>query len=98
MLRHLSYPQLALPAGVGVGITLHKARNPPAQGRVLPFSPLAGLEMKLPALGCWGWQYYLGHVCALVHMLRIIVCGSVILQCFYVLRNKLLKLQSQSAT
>lgn len=40
-----------------VWITLqNKARKPPTQGRALTFSPLAGLQLKPPALGHWRWH------------------------------------------
>lgn len=52
MLRCPSHPHPAPPAGGGIGITLqNKARIPPTQVRMMLFSPLAGLEMKPPALG-----------------------------------------------
>lgn len=75
MLRCPSHPHPAPPEGGGIGITLqNKARIPPTQVSMMLFSPLAGIEMKPPALGHWEWHPFSS---ALVYILRILLYGAI---------------------
>lgn len=101
MLRHLSHPSLHSLQEWRAGISLKsKAGDPPAEVRVFSFASLAGLEMNPSALGCWATSSSSTLVLPVpVPAVCIRTCSSWLSYpwCFYVLRSKHWKWQSQPA-